>query len=43
MEAVSAAAAVCVERAIVDAVIAATSVAGVPAYRDLFPSAYPNA
>ncbi|WP_280469623.1 P1 family peptidase, partial [Nocardia brasiliensis] len=33
------AAALCVERAIVDAILCATSVAGVPAYRDLFPSA----
>ncbi|GGK69976.1 P1 family peptidase [Nocardia camponoti] len=33
------AAAVVVERAIVDAVLNATSVAGIPAYRDLFPSA----
>ncbi|MCA2211203.1 P1 family peptidase [Nocardia rosealba] len=31
------AAAVVVERAVVDAVLAATSVAGIPAYRDLFP------
>ncbi|MFJ9366682.1 P1 family peptidase [Nocardia sp. NPDC101769] len=30
------AAAVCVERAIVDAILSATSVAGIPAYRDLF-------
>lgn len=33
------AAALCVERAIVDAILCATSVAGVPAYRDLFPAA----
>ncbi|MFE3260014.1 P1 family peptidase [Nocardia sp. NPDC059091] len=32
------AAAVCVERAIVDAILSATSVAGIPAYRDLFGS-----
>ncbi|MFD3511194.1 P1 family peptidase [Nocardia sp. NPDC058666] len=31
------AAAVVVERAVVDAVLAATSIAGIPAYRDLFP------
>ncbi|MEC3956699.1 P1 family peptidase [Nocardia sp. CDC153] len=30
------AAAVCVERAIVDAILSATSVAGIPAYRDVF-------
>lgn len=29
-----------VERAIVDAVVSATSVAGIPAYRELFPSAF---
>ncbi|ONM47237.1 P1 family peptidase [Nocardia donostiensis] len=32
------AAAVCVERAVVDAVTSATSVAGIPAYHDLFPA-----
>ncbi|MFG1792949.1 P1 family peptidase [Nocardia sp. NPDC049149] len=31
------AAAVCVERAIVDAILSAKAVAGIPAYRDLFP------
>jgi L-aminopeptidase/D-esterase-like protein len=36
---VCAAAAVAVERAVVDAVLSATSVAGVPAYRDVAPSA----
>lgn len=39
MDAVCAAAAVCVERAIVDAVLTATSVAGIPAYRELLSSA----
>ncbi|WP_280500153.1 P1 family peptidase [Nocardia farcinica] len=38
LDAVCTAAAVCVERAVVDAVLTATTVAGVPAYRDLFPS-----
>ncbi|WP_072687771.1 P1 family peptidase [Rhodococcus marinonascens] len=38
--AVCTAAADVVERAIVDAVLAATSVAGIPTYRDLFPSAF---
>lgn len=40
LDAVCAAAAVAVERAIVNAVLAATSVAGIPSYRDLFPSAF---
>lgn len=39
LDAVCAAAATCVERAIVHAVLAATSVAGIPAYRDVLPSA----
>ncbi|EOM75185.1 peptidase S58 family protein [Rhodococcus rhodnii] len=37
--AVAEAAAVVVERAIVDAVLSATTVAGIPAYRDVFPDA----
>ncbi|MET7767076.1 P1 family peptidase [Nocardia sp. NPDC005366] len=37
LDAVSTAAAVCVERAIVDAIRTAVSVAGIPAYADLFP------
>ncbi|CAM3932393.1 P1 family peptidase [Smaragdicoccus niigatensis] len=40
VDAVCAAAAVCVERAIVNAVLAATAVAGIPSYRDSFPSAF---
>ncbi|KAA0022835.1 P1 family peptidase [Antrihabitans cavernicola] len=40
MGAVCAASAVCVERAIVGAVLAATSVAGIPAYRELLSSAF---
>lgn len=38
LDALCTAAAVCVERAVVDAVLSATSVAGIPAYRDLFPA-----
>lgn len=37
LDAVCTAAAVCVERAIVDAILSARSVAGIPAYSDLFP------
>ncbi|MFX0574341.1 P1 family peptidase [Nocardia nepalensis] len=37
LDAVCTAAAVCVERAIVDAILSAHSVAGIPAYSDLFP------
>ncbi|WP_040794851.1 P1 family peptidase [Nocardia higoensis] len=37
LDALCTAAAVCVERAVVDAVLSATAVAGIPAYRDLFP------
>ncbi|WP_433194906.1 P1 family peptidase [Nocardia sp. CA-107356] len=37
LDAVCTAAAVCVERAIVDAILCARSVAGIPAYSDLFP------
>ncbi|QCQ90611.1 P1 family peptidase [Rhodococcus sp. SGAir0479] len=40
LDAVCTAAAQCVQRAIVDAVLAATTVAGVPSYRDVFPSAF---
>lgn len=40
LDAVCAAAATVVQRAIVDAVLAATTVAGVPSYRDTFPSAF---
>ena len=40
LAAVCAAAAVATERAIVDAVLSATSVAGIPSYRDMFPSAF---
>ena len=36
---VCAAAAICVERAVVDAVLTATSVAGIPAYRELLSTA----
>ncbi|WP_328391392.1 P1 family peptidase [Nocardia sp. NBC_00416] len=38
IDALSTAAAVCVERAVVDAILAAEPVAGIPAYRTLFPS-----
>ncbi|WP_405179874.1 P1 family peptidase [Nocardia sp. NBC_01377] len=37
LDAVCTAAAVCVERAVVDAILRAVSVAGIPAYTDLFP------
>ncbi len=40
LAAVGVAAAEVVERAIVDAVLAATGVAGIPSYRDVFPSAF---
>ncbi|NKS81893.1 hypothetical protein GS530_12870 [Rhodococcus hoagii] len=40
LDAVCTAAAQCVERAIVDAILSATSVAGIPGYRDVFPSAF---
>ncbi len=40
LNAVGAAAAEVVERAIVDAVLAATGVAGIPSYRDVFPSVF---
>ncbi|MFE4501507.1 P1 family peptidase [Rhodococcus sp. NPDC056743] len=40
LDAVCAAAAQVVERAIVKAILDATSVAGIPSYRDLFPSAF---
>lgn len=40
LSAVTVAAAEAVERAIVDAVLAATSVAGIPSYRDAFPSVF---
>ena len=40
LDAITAAGAGCVARAIVRAVLAATTVAGVPAYRDVFPSAF---
>lgn len=40
LAAVCEAAAVAVERAIVDAVLSATSVAGIPTYRDILPSAF---
>ncbi|QBJ97994.1 S58 family peptidase [Rhodococcus sp. ABRD24] len=40
LDAVCTAAAQCVERAIVDAILSATSVAGIPSYRDVFPSAF---
>lgn len=40
LDAVCAAAALVVERAIVRAILDATSVAGIPSYRDLFPSAF---
>ncbi|MGI9208588.1 MAG: P1 family peptidase, partial [Rhodococcus sp. (in: high G+C Gram-positive bacteria)] len=40
LTAVGAAAAEVVERAVVDAVLAATGVAGIPSYRDVFPSAF---
>ncbi|MGN2641308.1 P1 family peptidase [Nocardia takedensis] len=39
LDALCTAAAVCVERAVVDAILSARSVAGIPAYRDLFPDA----
>lgn len=38
LDALCTAAAVCVERAVVDAVLSASAVAGIPAYRDLFPA-----
>nr|WP_305094643.1 P1 family peptidase [Prescottella sp. R16] len=40
LDAVCTAAALCVQRAIVDAILSATTVAGIPSYRDLFPSAF---
>ncbi|MBM4596460.1 hypothetical protein GS454_26610, partial [Rhodococcus hoagii] len=40
LDAVCTAAAQCVERAIVDAILSATTVAGIPGYRDVFPSAF---
>lgn len=40
LDAVCAAAAEVVSRAIVDAILSATTVAGIPSYRDLFPSAF---
>lgn len=40
LDALCAAAADVVERAVVDAVLTATAVAGIPSYRDLFPSAF---
>ncbi|WP_137725151.1 P1 family peptidase [Prescottella subtropica] len=40
LDAVCTAAAVCVQRAIVDAILSATTVAGIPTYRDVFPSAF---
>ncbi|WP_070379037.1 P1 family peptidase [Rhodococcus sp. WMMA185] len=40
LTAVTTAASSVVERAIVDAILSATSVAGIPSYRDLFPSAF---
>jgi L-aminopeptidase/D-esterase-like protein len=39
LDAVCSAAADVVERAVVDAVLSATAVAGIPTYRELFPSA----
>ncbi|WP_430331960.1 P1 family peptidase [Rhodococcus sp. ACT016] len=40
LDAVCTAAAQCVQRAIVDAILSATTVAGIPSYRDVFPSAF---
>ncbi|CAM3163094.1 P1 family peptidase [Prescottella defluvii] len=40
LDAVCTAAAECVQRAIVDAILSATTVAGIPSYRDVFPSAF---
>lgn len=40
LAAVCEAAAEVVQRAVVDAVLQATAVAGIPAYRDVFPSAF---
>lgn len=40
LDAVCAAAAQCVQQAIVDAILSATTVAGIPGYRDVFPSAF---
>ncbi|RVW04290.1 P1 family peptidase [Rhodococcus xishaensis] len=43
LDAVCTAAASCVQRAIVDAILSATTVAGIPSYRDVFPSAFGGA
>ncbi|RVW03668.1 P1 family peptidase [Rhodococcus spongiicola] len=43
LDAVCTAAASCVQRAIVDAILSAVTVAGVPSYRDVFPSAFGGA
>ncbi|MGO4200403.1 P1 family peptidase [Rhodococcus sp. TAF43] len=40
LDAVCTAAAACVQWAIVDAILSATAVAGIPSYRDVFPSAF---
>lgn len=40
LDAVCTAAALTVQRAIVDAILSATTVAGIPSYRDVFPSAF---
>lgn len=42
LDAVCTAAATVVQRAIVDAILSATAVAGIPSYRDVFPSAFGN-